>query len=99
MLDMFTGAESVDGKIRTRAVIISDPLSANRETIFAAGLRILHKEFRENRLIPDILELEVLLAPELAPQGRLPTARVNLYRRQQSEGNRIRMFLNVFNWC
>ncbi len=77
---MFAGAEGVDGKIGTRAVIVSDSLPANRDAIFPLGLRIGHNELRENRFIPDVLQTEILFLGKLPSQSNLPLFQRHILR-------------------
>ena len=78
-LDVLAGAQLVGGVIGTGAVVIARIQPAYRHAVGAARFRVAHLEFGEKRFGTQVLQRELLLAPELAAQRALPFSWIHLF--------------------
>src|SRR5207302_705704 len=71
-LDVLAGAQVVGGEVAAGAEVGAQLATADEDAIRALRLRIGDLEFGKDRMVAEVLELERLLAAELASQLDLP---------------------------
>ena len=84
-LDVLAGAQRVDGEIGAGAEVLAQALrrgSPRDRSASVCGIGDL--ELREDRLVAEVLQAELLLAAELPPQGDLPVFQRHVLRLAQA---------------
>src|SRR5205807_422985 len=71
-LDVLAGAEGVGGEVGAGAVVVARPGAADLDAVAAPRLWVGDLELGEEAVAAEVLQAEVLLAPELAAQLPLP---------------------------
>ena len=71
-LDVLAGAQVVGREVGAAAEVAAQRVAADGHAVVRAALRVVHAEVGEHRLVAQVLQLESLLAAELAAQRGLP---------------------------
>ena len=82
--NVFAGSEFIRGIVRTGAMVVARPAPPDLHAIDALREGVTNTELGKERLRPDILKFEVLLATELAAKSPLPFDRRKIRRRKSS---------------
>jgi hypothetical protein len=79
-LDVLAGAEVIRREVRAGAEVLPRRAAADGHPIARAALGIVDAKIGEDRIASEILEAELLLAPELAAQRGLPVRGLQIQR-------------------
>jgi len=71
-LKMLARAERVRAEVRTRTRVLARLRTADRHPVRRASSRIGDEKIREDRIVPEVLDLKWLIAAELPAQLGLP---------------------------